>query len=378
MYQWINRHDKTEQIVHQILNNFYSTQADGLIGNEDCGQMSAWAVLASMGIYQVSPGDARFQLFKPWFKSISFYLESNQSVQINNPEYELPFSKNVFSNQLELPYVIDYKELMKGGTITYTGSSTPPEEYPKPFENSLLNDYPQLVPVPVIVSESRSFNDSLLVSIQANHEHMHPIYYMINHQNALLYTGPFYIHQTAAVSCFAKSLTGEMSGIAEAKFYKRQHQYNINITQGKVNKQYTAGGNESLMDGIFGSTNWRKGDWQGYQGQDIEIIINLKKPRDIAKVSANFLQDTRAWILFPSKMSVSFSSNGKDFTTPKEVIHDTPANDYTVQLKKLNVQSIESNVQFVKINIHHYGKLPKEHAGAGHDAFFFIDEIEIE
>ena len=56
--------------------------------------------------------------------------------------------------------------------------------------------------------------------------------------------------------------------------------YTINI-KSKYNPQYHAGGDEGLIDGIFGSENWRKGDWQGYQGQDFEAIIDLQEVKKI-------------------------------------------------------------------------------------------------
>jgi hypothetical protein len=56
-----------------------------------------------------------------------------------------------------------------------------------------------------------------------------------------------------------------------------------------------------LLNGIHGSTNWRKGDWQGYQAQDFEAVVDFKN-WDVHSLSASFLQDTRAWILLPTRV----------------------------------------------------------------------------
>jgi putative alpha-1,2-mannosidase len=53
LYNYIDKPEKTTEKVHYILDNFYKNAPDGLIGNEDCGQMSAWYVLSSMGIYEL-------------------------------------------------------------------------------------------------------------------------------------------------------------------------------------------------------------------------------------------------------------------------------------------------------------------------------------
>ena len=55
LYNYVNQPWKTQEMVQKIMNEMYSSNPDGLIGNEDCGQMSAWYVLSSMGFYPVTP-----------------------------------------------------------------------------------------------------------------------------------------------------------------------------------------------------------------------------------------------------------------------------------------------------------------------------------
>ena len=68
LYTVLGQPEKTEKYVHKILNELYTSQPDGLCGNEDCGQMSAWYVLASLGCYEVCPGSGVWQHTKPIFK----------------------------------------------------------------------------------------------------------------------------------------------------------------------------------------------------------------------------------------------------------------------------------------------------------------------
>lgn len=68
LYNYCNRTDKTQKIVKKIMNEFYSDQPDGLCGNEDCGQMSAWYVLSALGIYPVDPVSGKFTLGLPAFQ----------------------------------------------------------------------------------------------------------------------------------------------------------------------------------------------------------------------------------------------------------------------------------------------------------------------
>ena len=71
LYNYVGKPEKAKEKVHYILNEFYKNTPDGLIGNEDCGQMSAWYVLSSMGIYQVTPGEDYCQTTSnPYFENV--------------------------------------------------------------------------------------------------------------------------------------------------------------------------------------------------------------------------------------------------------------------------------------------------------------------
>ena len=70
LYHHFGLPERTNHYVHRILNEMYSSQPDGLCGNEDCGQMSAWYVLAALGMYQICPGNGQWTLFEPLFHDV--------------------------------------------------------------------------------------------------------------------------------------------------------------------------------------------------------------------------------------------------------------------------------------------------------------------
>ncbi|MGK4566427.1 discoidin domain-containing protein [Flavobacterium sp. 3HN19-14] len=134
-----------------------------------------------------------------------------------------------------------------------------------------------------------------------------------------------------------------------------------------------------MIDGIFGSENWRKGDWQGYQSQDFEATIDLQKETKVSEISANFLQDSRAWILMPTKVEYYTSTDNINFTLVKTVentidphIADTKIVDFKAAINPVNAK-------FIKVKAYNFGALPQWHQGYGEggDAFIFIDEITI-
>ena len=86
LYNYAGEPWKTQKLVRRIMDEFYKPQPDGLIGNEDCGQMSAWYVLSASGFYPVTPGKPDYQIGTPLFKEIKYNLENGKVFTIKAPE----------------------------------------------------------------------------------------------------------------------------------------------------------------------------------------------------------------------------------------------------------------------------------------------------
>ena len=113
---------KTADLTHQVLTTLYSHHPDGLCGNEDCGQMSAWYILASMGMYPVDPLTSRYELTTPLFREVTLHLESFKTFTISAPglSEQKRYIRSVRLNgePLHRSY-ITYKEIMRGGTLEF-------------------------------------------------------------------------------------------------------------------------------------------------------------------------------------------------------------------------------------------------------------------
>lgn len=343
LYNYIGKLEKTTEKVHYILDNFYKNTPDGLIGNEDCGQMSAWYVLSSMGIYDVTPGSAEWSKTVPYFEKIKINFENNEPLTIT-------------------------KKGMKG--------------YLKElFAKAENENFDKIITVPVIQAKSKSFKDKAEIEIVSQNPN-DKIYYTTNDEKAklddrtfILYSKPIVIDLTTNVIAYSKNDKGE-SNRAFAKFIKKPNNYSIQI-KSKYNSQYHAGGPEGLIDGIFGEENWRKGDWQGYQSQDFEAVIDLQKQQKVNHLSARFLQDSRAWILMPTKVEFYSSDDNINFTLVKTLDNVVDAKDFEVKIKDFQADISQINTRYIKVKGYNFGKLPEGHQGFGDDAFLFIDEITI-
>lgn len=346
LYNYVGKPEKTNAKVKYILDNFYTNTPDGLIGNEDCGQMSAWYVLSSMGIYDVTPGDLLWDITLPYIENIKVSVDGKKPEYINQP-----FEKTRILPQFSM----DFKE---------------------------KEVFPSIIPVPVIQSESKAFKDNLKIELKSQNSN-NEIYFMINDKDDHLakkmfvkYAKPFEITQTSTIEAYVKTNEGQSNSIS-ATFFKKPNNYSINI-KSIYNPQYHADGPEGLLDGILGTENWRKGDWQGYQSQDFEAVVDLKEVKNINEISARFLQDQRSWILMPTKVEYYISEDNVNFTFFGSVNNtlDSKVEENTI----LNFTSNETKgkkARYVKVIAKNFGKLPEWHQGAGGDAFIFIDEITI-
>jgi predicted alpha-1,2-mannosidase len=351
LYNYVGKPEKTKEKVHYILNNFYKNTPDGLIGNEDCGQMSAWYVLSSIGIYQVTPGQEYFNTVEPIFKNSKILLNKNKQVTI--PKFE------------KSDYFID-SELKS--TI-------------KALKHYVFGNEYSIVPV--IQAESKSFESNQKIFLKSSGK----VYYSFNDDlNFKEYKSPILINQSTKINAYTEYYSYSefrtdsialRSNTISATFFKKPNNYSINI-KSKYNPQYHAGGPEGLLDGILGTENWRKGDWQGYQSQDFEAVVDLQEVKDITEISARFLQDQRSWIVMPTKVEYFISEDNVNFTYFSSVNNTLdPKIEENIILNFTANETKSKKARYVKVVAKNFGKLPEWHQGAGGDAFIFVDEIMI-
>lgn len=354
LYNYVGKPEKTNEKVRFILDNFYKNTPDGLIGNEDCGQMSAWFVLSSMGIYDVTPGSLFWITTKPYFSKAKINFEDKTSKEMNDK-----ITESIF---------INYD--LKG----YDSDKNQSRYFP-------------IVPVPVIEAKSKSFKDKQTVEIKG-YDNNGDLYYWFSESKQAKrprmtkYKGPIEIKKSTTISAVQVSSiqlqnTTRESKPVSATYFKKPNNYTIE-TKSTYNPQYHAGGSEGLLDGINGTENWRKGDWQGYQGQDFEAVIDLQKKTAINSIGATFLQDSRSWILMPTKVEYYISNDNLNFTLAGTAENTIDAKETENKIKNFNVGSKKAlDARYVKIIAYNFGKLPEWHQGAGGDAFIFVDEIGI-
>lgn len=143
LYAFAGEQYKTADKVDYILNELYTDKPDGLCGNEDCGQMSAWYVMSSMGFYPVNPSNGAYVFGRPLFDKVSINLSADKSFTIlaNNNSKENMYIQSVKLNgQDYTKSFITHKDIMNGGELVFEMGPKPNKEF-----GSKMKDRPKSV-----------------------------------------------------------------------------------------------------------------------------------------------------------------------------------------------------------------------------------------
>ena len=387
LFNFVGKPVKTQKIINQIMNELYTDQPDGLCGNEDCGQMSAWYVMSAMGFYPVTPASGMFVIGVPHFEEMTLNFENGKKFTViaKNLSHENKYIASVKLNGKTLTRSYLYcEEVLNGGKLEFmmtndrnTKWATDEKDCPVMRINAA-----SIVTEPIINVERYVFYDSLVVSIT----HPNPdavIYYAFDMtdptagtiRSASKYEGPFVIKATTEVNAVAV-VDYNSSLVVTGSFKKIDAGRTISIKYPYSN-QYDAGGNIALIDLQRGNDNFRVGMWQGYHGVDVDATIDLGEVSSITRLAGSFLQDQNSWIFMPTQVEFFISTDGKDFKSvgviENEIAED--AEDAVIQELDLNKRM---KARYVRMVAKNRGICPDWHVGAGEKAWVFCDEIIIE
>jgi putative alpha-1,2-mannosidase len=384
LYNFTANPQKTQVRLNQIMRTQYTDKPDGLAGNEDCGQMSAWYVMSALGLYNIAPGQQQFQVGLPQFEKAIINLENGKKFTVLNAGVSVSLSNTYLQgmNLNKKPYsklYIDYKEIADGGEFELFTGRLPNQLFLQELEKptSVITDS-LIVPNPAFISQSRTFKQPMSIAMNCA-DPLAKIYYTTdgstptNESN--VYVNPITISNTTTFKAIAIK-NGKKSFVNTGTFTMLRGNLKLSLTN-KYLPNYAAAGNEALIDGITGTSNWRLGNWQGYQGKDMEAVIDLGQIKPVKQVSLGTVQDTQAWIVFPKEVQFALSDDGKNYRTVATV---NP---------KIGVDSMESQTQnftapltgrarYIKVTARQYGPLPQWHESKGSQSYIFVDEITVQ
>ena len=381
LYNFVNAPHKTQENVHQILTTLYHNAPDGVSGNEDCGQMSAWYVFSAMGFYPVTPGSNQYIIGTPLFDKATINMESGKQFTItaNNLSDTNIYIESASLNGKALHQtVIAHKDIMAGGLLEFNMSNKPA------VWGSLDGQEPQteinehlIVPAPFIDKGAVAFKVETDVSLRSVNTES-DIFYSLNNSTFKSYNKPFKISESTTLKTYAMDGHGRKSATIETHFNKIDPNLSITLDT-KYANQYNAGGNNALIDGVLGTQDYRTGTWQGYWNEDLIATVDLGSAKAISTVEVNFLQNQGAWIFYPTAVECLVSTDGKTFTSVDTLKINAASRDEEDLIKNTAFNIPTGNYRYVKIIAEKMGELPEWHLGYPDDgrSWIFADEITI-
>ncbi|WP_345952907.1 GH92 family glycosyl hydrolase [Mucilaginibacter sp. PAMB04168] len=138
LYAYAGEQWKTAEKVSFIMKEFYHDRPDGIIGNEDCGQMSAWYVFSSLGFYPVFPASGNYVIGSPLFKKATIQLSKQKTFTVETVK---PSSQSIYVDRIELnnkPYsrsYIRHQDIISGGNMKVYMSDKPNRNFGKAVAN---------------------------------------------------------------------------------------------------------------------------------------------------------------------------------------------------------------------------------------------------
>ncbi len=386
LYNYAGQPWKTQSRVRQIMSQFYKPEPDGLIGNEDCGQMSAWYVLSAAGFYPVTPGSRVYAIGSPLFPEVHFNLENGKSFLIRAMDVS---ERNVYIQSATLngrnykKSFLLHDDLMAGGELVFQMGPRPNLRWGTGAGNEPVSRItgPEIVPVPVIKAAGQTFRNRLEISLVPTGASSASLYYTTDgsepNPNSHRFTKPFVIEADTTVKALAIAADGRRSLVATAKYRRIPHDWTITL-HSSYSSQYTGGGDFALIDGLRGTINWSGGGWQGYQGKDFVALVDLGSVQTVSTVGAGFLQDAGSWIWMPRRVEVELSIDGKTFIPAASISNEVPDREDGVVIREFRATVSPQNARYLRIRAVNLGKIPFWHPGSGGDAWIFVDEILIE
>ncbi len=196
-------------------------------------------------------------------------------------------------------------------------------------------------------------------------------------QSSELYRNPLLICES--ITLCASAFHNENNGPQVTWKYTRHKGWGRSVT---IHEPYqtryaTESKDRTVVDGLRGTDSFRDGMWQGYEGNDVNITIDLGETQKISHLTASFYQDQGSWIFLPSSVTFSSSNDGTNYSLIAEINNDIPQNTSGIVIKELG-KEVRTKARYINVKAKNIAVCPDWHTGKGGKAWIFIDEVVVE
>lgn len=394
LYALVDRPWQTQRRVRQIMDELYAARPDGLAGNEDCGQMSAWFVMSALGFYSVCPGRSDYVVGTPLFPRATLRFGNRRELVIETQQGGpgRPYIDSAWWNGRPLRRsLIGHQEIRGGGRLIFQMSDEPAPTRvmdPVPYTGR----FDPLIAAPYVAAGQSPFHERTTIRLAAPDSTSRIGYSLdgsdpgTNHPT--FYEKPIEIDRTTtlrfvAVRYVKSSSAGPLkpsgaSPIQQATFHRIPGHRKI-VSLSPTHRQYTAGGNDAFIDGIRGGNDFRLGTWLGFYGIDMDGVVDLGEELTLRHLAVGFLQDQNSWIFMPRAVNFDTSLDGVTWQAAGSTANDVDEHADGVVLKDFSVSlAAPRQARFVRTHATAPIMCPEWHKGAGNRSFIFADELVTE
>ncbi len=191
------------------------------------------------------------------------------------------------------------------------------------------------------------------------------------------YDAPLTLTAPAAVT-FRAERGGLWSPPVQAPLRKLDPRRRIAV-HSPINPQYTGGGDQALIDGLVGGTDFRLGRWQGFEGVELVADLDLGDVQPIRRIRTGFLHDQDSWIFLPEAVVYSVSDDGQTWREVGAVATDLDPHQEDAERREFTLDvPAGTSARHVRLATRSLLRCPPWHKGAGRPAHLFADEIVVE
>ena len=355
LYAATERPDKGQDRIREILETMYSDQPDGYQGNEDCGQMSAWYVMSSWGIYPLVPGEARYALGAMHWDRVELRATGLHTdlKRVGSGVLFKGYEHSSNPRQLLSHSFLDHDDLIQSQSLAMHHAESVSKL--SPYRNVEQYIAGEIRPAPRI-RVARRFETETTAWIDGVEE-------TLSESRRLERGDGLTQHRSVALST------------------KKPNDWTAKITAGNPNPQYNPG-SASIVDGVLGDVDWRKGEWTGVQGEDLVVDLrsSTKRAGKEIEVEIGLLKDIKSWIALPSTIEVvAHFANGQSSTGSIDLQSRALSEEPSTIMRGLVVLKFrkKSELTSVTIRLVNPGSMPEWHPGKGGASFIFLDEITL-
>lgn len=373
---------KAQERIRDIMNRLYTTAPDGLCGNDDCGQLSAWYVFSAIGFYPVAPGQNIYVTGSPVFDKVTIRLEDgNQFIvkTLNQSEKNMFITKSRLNGSEYNKPFITHDLIIRGGIIEFEMSPSPDSSWGT-GKDGLFAMSPEDVEIemPQISAPSEIFYMNQPVTLSCNTPGA-VIHYTLDGSEpdsaSSVYKEPVNIFESLTIKTIARLSDGRESPVASSRFTESPYppaKYKVSFDD-----RYTGGGDMALTDGRYGTVSFQNGEWQGFEGQDLEAVFDLTEIKTISTLSLTTLNDPNVWIFMPRKVTYEISTDGINFSKIAVIENEFPPEITSLQIKNFSAIFEPVKARYIKVTAESLKICPDWHKGAGYKCWIFIDELKI-